>query len=248
GSAYGLWLNVKGKVVADSFVLRGAGAKEFWLGSYFSPAAAVRERLESHIIADDVTIEDATAAWAGVSVWGAATARAPSGVFRFRGRRSREQNEEWIFPEEKLDAVRASLADARELNGDELARRRIDAAIPAIPTDVGPGDLPNEGGLEAAVSYTKGCYLGQEVMARLKSMGQIRRRLLRVAVTGQHVPILPAPIFVGDRRVGDLRSAVSGPAGGFIGLAMLSLLQVKADSALAFAPEGPPSLRLLDTP
>src|SRR5437016_12516025 len=53
-SVYGLWLNVKGKVVADSFTLRGGAAQEFWLGSYFSPAAIIRERLEGHIIADDV--------------------------------------------------------------------------------------------------------------------------------------------------------------------------------------------------
>ena len=250
GSAvYGLWLNVKGKVVADSFVLRDAGAGECWLGSYCSPAATVRARLESHIIADDVTIEDVTAGWSAVSVWGADAERGvPPGVFRFPGRRSREANAEWIFPAANADAVRASLAGVRELDADEVARRRIDAGIPAIPIDVGPGDLPNEGGLEAAaISYTKGCYLGQEVMARLKSMGQIRRRLLRVAGTGA-VPALPSPIFVGDRRVGELRSAVSEPAGGFIGLAMLSLLQVKAETALAFAPGGPPALHLRDTP
>src|SRR5438046_523634 len=55
---YGLWLTVKGKVLADSFVVRGPRADEFCLGSYFSPAGVIRERLESHVIADDVVIED----------------------------------------------------------------------------------------------------------------------------------------------------------------------------------------------
>ncbi len=60
-AVYGLWLSVKAKVLADSFVLRGAEENEFWIGSYFSPAAVIRERLESHVIADDVTVEDRTA-------------------------------------------------------------------------------------------------------------------------------------------------------------------------------------------
>src|SRR5438876_590876 len=57
-AVYGLWLNVKGKVVADSFVLRGAAADEFWIGSYSSPAKTIVERLEGFVIADDVVIED----------------------------------------------------------------------------------------------------------------------------------------------------------------------------------------------
>src|SRR5690349_21801352 len=74
-AVYGLWLNVKGKVVADSFVVRGA-AGEFWVGSYFSSAAAIRERLESFIIADDVVVEDATAGWSGFALLGAGAAAA----------------------------------------------------------------------------------------------------------------------------------------------------------------------------
>src|SRR3954467_6753383 len=108
-----------------------------------------------------------------------------------------------------------------------MSRRRIAAGIAAVPADVGPGELPNEGGLDAeAISYTKGCYLGQEVMARLKSMGQLRRRLLRVQGIGETYPALPAPVFAGSRQVGELRSAVRNGTGGWTGLAMVSLLQV----------------------
>ena len=63
-SVYGLWLTLKGKVLADSFVLRGETPNTFWIGSYFSPASVIRERLESHVIADDVTIADETSGWA----------------------------------------------------------------------------------------------------------------------------------------------------------------------------------------
>src|SRR5580700_11007492 len=70
-AVYGLWLNEKGKVQADSFVLR-AEENAFWVGSYFSPAATVCERLKSNLIADDATIEDCTAGCRGVTLIGAA--------------------------------------------------------------------------------------------------------------------------------------------------------------------------------
>ena len=121
--------------------------------------------------------------------------------------------------------------------------------IPAVPADVGPGDLPNEGGLDVgAVSYTQGCYLGQEVMARLKSMGQVRRRLLRVAGEASEVPPLPAQLFTGERKIGELRSAVPDGAGGFVGLAMLSLLHLPLDGGLALAPGGTAVVQLRDRP
>jgi folate-binding Fe-S cluster repair protein YgfZ len=107
--------------------------------------------------------------------------------------------------------------------------------------------LPHEGGLEAdALSFTKGCYLGQEVMARLNTMGQVRRRLVRVAIADGTLPILPAPIFLAGRQVGELRSAAPDGAGGFIGLAMVSLLHVTADAELAFTAEGPPTIKSID--
>lgn len=247
-AAYGLWLSVKGKVLADSFVIAGTGKNEFWLGSYFSPAAVIRERLEAYVIADDVTLDDQTSAWTGITVFGGAEReRSSGGGCVFAGRRGAATSREYVFPvqEEKLAVA---LTVGRELDALEMERRRIMAGIPAIPLDLGPTDLPNEGGLEGeAISYTKGCYLGQEVMARLKSMGQVRRRLLRVKSAGDKIPRLPAPLFVGARQVGELRSAASDPAGGFIGLAMLTLMHL-SPAGLSLAPEATPTLSLIDQP
>jgi folate-binding protein YgfZ len=265
---YGLWLSLKGKVEADSFVIRAggvadapaaAGGAEFFIASYFSPGAALRERLENFIIADDVVVEDLSARVSGVSVWpGAAGAiAAPAGVgAAFPGRRGAEPNAEWIFPREREAEVLAGLpAGARELGAGAVEALRIAAAIPAVPRDIGPGDLPNEAGLDAvAISYTKGCYLGQEVMARLKSMGQVRRRLLRVerlagaAEMPPPRPALPAALFAGERQVGELRSAVADPEvnAPARGLAMLSLLHVAPGAELALAKNGPPVFRVGD--
>lgn len=245
-AVYGLWLSVKGKVIADSFVLRGESADEFWVGSYFSPADVVRERMESFIIADDVVVEDRTAEWRAFSVWAeSGAALEASGGFVFAGRRGKEPNIECIVPEQLAAEMARRFAEATRLSAEEIARRRIEAGIPAVPLDVGPADLPNEAGLERdAISFTKGCYLGQEVMARLKSMGQVRRRLVRVRGAGE-IPARPATLFLGERPIGELRSA-AGDDGHFVGLAMISLLNLGSARELALRAGGTPNVTLVD--
>lgn len=233
---YGLWLNQKGKVLADSFV-REVSALDFRVVSYFSPASVIRERLEAYIIADDVTVDDLTGAMEGVTFFGAASVTVPEGAWWFSGRRGGPVQVEMIYPGSSAAAVDARREGAVELSAAEVARRRIAAVIPAVPADIGPAELPNEGGLETdAISYTKGCYLGQEVMARLKSMGQVRRRLVRVRGNGL-VPAVPAPVFQGGRRVGEVRS-VAADGGSWIGLALVSLLAVRPQEGLALAADG----------
>jgi tRNA-modifying protein YgfZ len=256
GVVYGLWLTVKGKVLADSFVACGPNDGEFWIGSYSSRVETIRARLEGYVIADDVTIADETEAWAGVSLLGVGLeqlreAGAGQGVVVFRGRRDQGEGVECVY--RIADGVPAWLtglgADRSEIAASEIARRRIAAGIPAVPMDAGPGDLPNEAGLERdAISYTKGCYLGQEVMARLKAMGQVRRRLLRVRGETAAPPAVPAPLFAATKQVGELRSVAPDGAQGWIGLAMISLLPLGEARELALAADAPPAVRLLDSP
>jgi hypothetical protein len=249
-AVYGLWLTVKGKVVADSFVLRlGDGA--WGVVSYFSAAAAIRERLESFVIADDVTIADETGAWVGGSFLGSAPPERPAGVFAWTGRRVRDGNREWLVPAAEEAAVRARLGGWEEWDAAKLESVRVATGVPAVPRDAGPGDLPNEAGLEgAAISYSKGCYLGQEVMARLRAMGQVRRSLVRVQLAGEAEPAgTPAALWQGERQVGELRSATPGPDGrGAVGLAMVSRLHVAAGAKLGFAAGAVPTVEVLELP
>jgi folate-binding protein YgfZ len=257
-AAYGLWLNHKGRVLADSFALV-AGPAQVWLVSYFSAAAEIRAHLESHIIADDVTVEDCTASWRGLALGGAGARtwlgerRSVPGKFArvgvgfvFCGRRGAEENWEWLAP---VTSPPPPADDAPlEISAAMLEQTRLAAGVPAVPADLGPGDLPHEGGLDTvAVSYTKGCYLGQEVMARLRT-GKIRRRLARVAGAGAPPAPLPAPLFQGAKKVGELRSAAADGAGGFLGLAMLTLLGLDPTSQLATAADATPAISLLDAP
>jgi hypothetical protein len=260
--AYGLWLNQKGKVLADSFVLHHAGG---WrVIGLFSLAAVIRERLEPYVIADDVVIEDETERWAGISVVGGQAAEffrgkvsgglpadgsfgADEDGFLFPGRRTSEPNAEWLYPigtDRRLEALRA--IGAVELDFAAMERLRIDAAIPAVPRDIGPADLPNEGGLERdGISYTKGCYLGQEVMARLKTMGQVRRRLRRVAGPVPPPADMPAALFLEGKKVGELRSAVQTEEG-FVGLAMIALPGVTERRFLSFSSDNSGNIVITD--
>jgi hypothetical protein len=97
---------------------------------------------------------------------------------------------------------------------------------------------------EDAISYTKGCYLGQEVMARLKNFGQVRRRLLVVAGS-RDPPVAQAPLYQAGRQVGEIRSAARTGVDGFVALAMLTLMNLDKLAGLGLAADGVPQVRLI---
>lgn len=249
-AVYGLWLDRKGHVMADSHVLPAADGAGFWIASVSSPSRDVAPRLESHIIADDVAIEDATGGWRGLALIGDGAGAWLSGEPRpgliFPGRRVAGENWEWLFAAADADGVAAAAAGARAVDAAGVERMRIASGIPRVPADIGPADLPNEGGLDArAVSYSKGCYLGQEVMARLKSMGRVRRTLVRVRGSGEPPPV-PAALWRGGRREGELRSVAPDAGGpGYSGLALVAAASAPAGGPLSLAADGPPSVEIV---
>ena len=212
---YGLWLTVKGKVLADSYIVKLAS--DFLVASSTSPAGVIRQRLEDFIIADDVIVDDETDQWSMDLILGegATQSHGSPGALRlpYPGR---EDVVGWL----RLRGEAPAEAGLPELDRAGFERLRIDAVFPEIPRDLGAEELPHEGGLEdLAISYDKGCYLGQEIMARLKTRGRVRRRLVRVSGSGP-LPPLPAAVSLGGKRSGELRSAVE-EGSGFVGLALL---------------------------
>jgi folate-binding protein YgfZ len=250
GVTYGLWLNQKGKVLADSEILR-ISDREFVVVSGFSSSSVIIQRLEQYIIADDVVLQDQTPAASVLTVWGDA---AMDLINEFAGEipavdRFLSVREVYFFHDRQYrDGVSFKLMGSSEaiagLQTDLLARGgvevsdqvkervRIAAGIPQIPNDIGPTDLPQEAGLEtAAISFTKGCYLGQEVMARLHSMGQVRRQLRRVRGSGP-APLNGTALFQGTKKMGEIRTVVATPEG-FVALAMLTRLGLDENAGLA---------------
>lgn len=85
---------------------------------------------------------------------------------------------------------------------------RIEAGIPKAGPDLNDEIVPPEANLEdKAFSLTKGCYPGQEVVARMDTYGNVRRHLVGLVVTGSVVPPRGAKLFSGDREVGWVSSA-----------------------------------------
>jgi folate-binding protein YgfZ len=101
---------------------------------------------------------------------------------------------------------------------------RVEAGRPLWGVDMDDSTLPQEANLEAlnAISYTKGCYTGQEVVARLHFRGHVNKRVVGLRVEGSTVPARGTPLLGTEaKEVGDVRSAVMSPRFGPIALAMV---------------------------
>jgi folate-binding protein YgfZ len=234
---YGLWLDVKGKIVADSWVWR-EGPETFRIFSEHSAASGIVKKLERHIIADDVEIEvvEPTPALALVGEAVAQWRDGFSGLALLPGRRAQVASCECLFrTAEERDAVLAEFR-GEPLSEPELHALRLEAGIPLVPQEAGPGELPGEAGLdEDAVDFDKGCFLGQEVVARMHNLGKSTRALYRVAGEGAQ-PVVPRPLEDETGKViGELRST-SPRDDGWEGVALLKIRY--ADAKLSLAEDG----------
>ncbi len=125
------------------------------------------------------------------------------------------------LPTEELRAIQAGLeqAGARTLGANSLDILRIEAGIPAFGRELSAEYIPLETGLLQAVSFTKGCYVGQEIIARMESRGRLAKQLRGLRLS--HMPdlALPAKLQVDGKEAGDLTSVALSPHYGPIALA-----------------------------
>jgi folate-binding protein YgfZ len=200
-----LWLNRKGRVLAHTVIVKEADGSHLLLGPHLNAEALINV-VTANVIADDVVATDESALWQKWIVWG--TEPSVAGAKAFPTKRF------GVAAWDVLTPVGASSPGA-PASLAELDALRVAAGVPAVPVDCGANEFPQECGLDTWVSYTKGCYLGQEVMARIQSMGSLRRILRRVS----------GPVSVGQelkspegKVVGTVRSAA-----GDVGLALVSV-------------------------
>ncbi len=125
-----------------------------------------------------------------------------------------------FVPNNSLGAVADKLiAAAKQIGGraagwQAFETARIEAGIPRFGADMDESNIPLECGIEArAVTYNKGCYIGQEVINRIHSVGHVNRELrgLRLADDLKNLPSRGDKIFHGDKEVGCVTSAVRLP-------------------------------------
>ena len=112
-------------------------------------------------------------------------------------------------------------------DAEALEVLRIEAGVPRLGAELDEDVLPGEARLtERAVSFTKGCYTGQEIVARVESRGQVNHLLVALAFEGG----LPAPgaaLHAGDKPVGEVTSVCDSPHRGAIGLGYLRRAQAE---------------------
>jgi folate-binding protein YgfZ len=109
------------------------------------------------------------------------------------------------------------------LAGDDevLEILRVEAGIPRLHAELSQDVLPPEARLERAISYTKGCYTGQEIIARLRSRGQVAHLLVGITAEAGSAPQRGDAVKVSGEVVGEVTSAVRSPSAGAIALAFV---------------------------
>lgn len=203
--AYGFISNVKGRILADLATL--ALEDRFLLALPTTEAEAMAAHLSKYVIVDRVEIEASD--WRSLALVGPKTAEilgglgledAPEEPWNHRmlevdGHEAVVVREPdlgglhfglWI-PADGVDGWRARLvdADAVLIGHGAYDRSRVAAGRPAFGLDFDADNFPKETGLgDEAVSYTKGCYLGQEVIARIHYRGGVNRRLCGLQLEG----------------------------------------------------------------
>jgi folate-binding protein YgfZ len=240
---YAALVTAKGKMQSDLNIYRLPD--ELLLDFEPGLTAAVTERLEKFIIADDAQIVDAALYYGLLSVQGpqaetvvrgvALTAELPLQPFDFISAKHETLGEIYLTNQPRLgrkgfdlfvplaamSAVLDKLIAAAKQPGGRacgwqaLETTRIEAGIPRFGVDMDESNLAPETGIEErAISYSKGCYIGQEVIARIRTYGQVAKslRVLRLADDLKSLPQKGGKLFHGGKEAGYITSATRSPA------------------------------------
>jgi folate-binding protein YgfZ len=201
-------LNAKGHLDAHLFLFATPDA--VWMSADAELRYTLRERLERYVIADDVAIEDMTDDFALIHIL---SERPPQGFefeFCVRSRRLASDGlDVWISPNKKAKALVALTAAYEPMSEAEWETLRVEEGIPAWGRELTPEIMPPEANLaERAIDYDKGCYIGQEVISRMKMSGQARQRLCGVVGEGDREFTRGMDLSAGEKVVGRITSAV----------------------------------------
>lgn len=240
---YACFLTHKGKVRGDAVIYRLPEGLGIELDS--EHADALRQSLEKFIIADDVQIEDVTRTIKQGCVLGPKAPaflqqHFPNADLPTKLYQCAMQKGDWTgnvgicltlradVPSYELFAAETDFANVwpdlvakgPTLDTATLDTLRIEAGIPKFGVDMDENTIPIEAGLESrAISYTKGCYVGQEVISRIHSLGHVNRHLCKLRLGGDELPKPADKIQVDGKDIGHVTSVVQSPKYG-AGLAL----------------------------
>jgi folate-binding protein YgfZ len=234
---YSFLLSVQGRIQGDCYVYRRSG--DLLLDTGFDQIPALMRHLDHFIIMDDVELADVSHQWTALSLAGPAAPRVLA-TLGFAPPSSSVQNarmssarigevpctiveayqvavprfELWFAPEHVL-AIWETLqaAGATPCGLEAMETLRVLEATPLYGIDLNDRDLPQETAQTRALNFSKGCYLGQEIVERIRSRGKVNRQFRQFALQGgqpSHLPLqLPIDLRSGEQSVGRITSTAS---------------------------------------
>jgi len=199
-------LNAKGHF--DAHVFLSATPNDIWIDADQELRELLQTRLERYVIADDVKIEDVTDQSALFHLLAGSEPKISDAKFDFRSRRLGIDGWDlWVEAARAEAMKRALAADYRAMDESEWEVLRIESGIPRWGCELTREIIPPEANLAArAIDYEKGCYIGQEVISRMKMSGQTRQRLC--GVTSEKALAPGKELHAETKMVGHVTSAV----------------------------------------
>lgn len=235
---YAFLLNPQGHILGDLYAYNRG--ESLLVDTDQSQAGKMTAVFDKYIIMDDVEVSDPSDKLAAIGVAGpgAAECLRRSGIDvpelgslqlvdltwrRMSATLARGDNplvdsfELWIAAENHGAAYESLVrAGAKSIGTAAVELLRVAAGIPRYGLDIRERDLPQETEQKRALNFVKGCYVGQEIVERIRSRGQVRRKFTGFDVQG----VLPAPgckIQVDGKDVGEITSAATLPLTGGVG-------------------------------
>ena len=229
---YGLFLSHTGRILCDfDFYKLDAG---ILIDIDVSLLSDVLEGLGKFIIMDDVVLEDATTEWRRLSLQGPTAeeivedllkVEAPKRAFEAqsvqedlflinRPTLAKVGYHLLIHPDSAEELVQRILSHYGYLGVVQIEEPvweilRIENGLPRFGIDMTPKNHPLESGLEEAISLTKGCFVGQEAVAKAVHLGGVPKKLVKILLEGSEVPVVGSDLLIEGNPVGIVTSATN---------------------------------------
>src|SRR5712692_865472 len=235
-------LNTKARVLADLYLYDGG--ESVIVDTCDTAAAHVKSILDQFIITEDVKIEDSTENPLLVTLQGPLSSRTVKEVLGVEvgdlkplqsksigpsqiiaRDRTGQGGYDMLLPRDEAEAVwnsfllQGSELGLRPVGSEALEILRLEKGTPRYGIDVDENTIVLEAGFQDAISFTKGCYMGQEVVARATHIGRVNRRLVQLYIDAKTSPLAKAQLLEDGSEIGLLTSSAYSPGlGRVVGL------------------------------
>jgi folate-binding protein YgfZ len=237
--SYAAFLTQQGKVLGDCRVL--ARDDSFIMDLWEPLKPRILDHLNRYLVADEVEINDLTDGYAMLSIQGPSSeqllgkfvekdkqpqqpiAHSTAEICGVEVRICRyshtgEDGFDLMIPVADIDNVARRLTEtgsaysAQWVGTEAYEVIRIEAGIPRYGIDITEDNLILETGLNHAVSFNKGCYLGQEVVERIRSRGHVNKNLTGLVIDGAKPATMGSKVLIAEKEIGTITSSVYSPA------------------------------------